>query len=99
MDTEGAAKSPAAKTLNVICMKWGRLYGPEYVNNLHSGVTRHLKRPHRFVCFTDDPLGLNSAIETFPLPKLGLPPDHKDALASSARDIFFNIDVLCTVSS
>ena len=78
MDTEGAAKSPAAKTVNVICMKWGRLYGPEYVNNLHSGVTRHLKRPHRFVCFTDDPLGLNSAIETFPLPKLGLPPDHKD---------------------
>lgn len=24
--------------VNVICMKWGRLYGPEYVNHLHAGV-------------------------------------------------------------
>ena len=26
----------------VLCMKWGDKYGPEFVNALHAGVTRHL---------------------------------------------------------
>jgi hypothetical protein len=78
MEIEGSEKSPGATTVNVICMKWGHVYGPEYVNNLYAGVTHQLKRPHRFVCFTDDPFGLNSAIETFPLPNVGLPPNQKD---------------------
>lgn len=60
-------------------MKWGTLYGPEYVNNLARGVQRHLKRPHRFVCFTDDETGLDDGIEALPLPDLGLPPGHKDS--------------------
>lgn len=58
-------------TLTVACMKWGTLYGPEYVNRLHAGVTRHLARPFRFVCFTDDAAGLNPAIDTRPLPDTG----------------------------
>jgi hypothetical protein len=64
--------------VNVICMKWGSLYGPEYVNNLCAGVARHLKRAHRFVCFTDDGQGLTSAVEVQPLPPLGLPSGHQD---------------------
>ncbi|CAD7023978.1 glycosyl transferase [Pseudorhizobium endolithicum] len=56
--------------VNVICMKWGTLYGPEYVNNLFHGVTRHLRRPHRFICFTDDGSGLETDIEVQPLPIL-----------------------------
>lgn len=59
---------------NVICMKWGTKFGPEYVNRLHSMVTRHLSIPHRFVCFTDDPSGLNPGIEAKPLPPMDLPP-------------------------
>ena len=59
---------------NVICMKWGAKYGPEFVNKLHSMVRRHLARPHRFVCFTDDPGGLAPGIETKPLPAMDLPP-------------------------
>lgn len=78
-------------TVNVICMKWGSLYGPEYVNNLRRGVARHLKRPHRFVCFTDDATGLDSDIETFPLPELNLPDGQQDRrwrkLALFRRDL------------
>jgi hypothetical protein len=54
--------------VNVICMKWGTVYGPEYVNRLASMVRRQLARPHRFVCFTDDATGVAPGIETRPLP-------------------------------
>lgn len=66
------------RPVNVICMKWGRLYGPEYVNHLHAGVQRHLARPHRFVCFTDDAQGLDAGIEVRPIPDLGLPEGQRD---------------------
>jgi hypothetical protein len=65
-------------TVNVICMKWGRLYGAEYVNHLCAGVARHLHRPHRFVCFTDDASGLSADVQALPLPELGLPAGHGD---------------------
>ena len=42
-------------TLTVACVKWGVKYGPEYVEKLASMAGRHLP-PHRFVCFTDDPV-------------------------------------------
>ncbi len=40
--------------VDVICMKWGTLYGPHYVNRLYGMTIRHLSLPFRFVCFTDD---------------------------------------------
>ncbi len=54
-------------TVNVICMKWGTKYSHEYVNKLYSMVLRHLSRPFRFVCLTDDDRKLHSSIEVFPL--------------------------------
>ncbi len=68
----------ASAPVNVICMKWGAMYGPEYVNRLYAGVRRHLHRPHRFVCFTDTGEGLDPGIEAMPLPGLGLPAGHND---------------------
>jgi hypothetical protein len=65
-------------SVNVVCMKWGSMYGPEYVNHLRAGVARHLQRPHRFVCFTDDADGLDASVEGQPLPALGLPAGHGD---------------------
>jgi hypothetical protein len=59
---------------NVICMKWGTKYGPEFVNKLHSMVQRHLSLHHRFVCFTDNASGLHPNIEIKPLPPMDLPP-------------------------
>lgn len=60
---------------NVICMKWGSVYNADDVNMLYRMVERNLSLPHRFVCFTDDPAGLDSGIEHFSLPEVRVP-DH-----------------------
>ncbi|SNR41477.1 hypothetical protein EYF88_07215 [Paracoccus sediminis] len=62
----------------ILTMKWGTLYGAADVNRLYRQVRRHLSRPHRFVCFTDDAAGLDPGIEAMPLPELGLPAGHGD---------------------
>ncbi|RYG69445.1 glycosyltransferase [bacterium] len=54
--------------VNVVCIKWGTRYNGPYVNTLASMVARHLKRPHRFICFTDDASGFSSRVEAKPLP-------------------------------
>ncbi len=59
--------------VNVICARWGTKFGPMYVNRLGSMVRRHLRRPHRFICFTHDGRGLDPGIEVRPLPELRLP--------------------------
>lgn len=59
---------------NVICMKWGAAYNADDVNVLHRMVERNLTLSHRFVCFTDDPAGLDSGIEHFALPEVNVPP-------------------------
>ncbi len=56
------------RAANVMCIKWGTLYGPDYVNRLYSGVRRHLSRPVRFFCMTDDAAGLHPDVEILPLP-------------------------------
>jgi hypothetical protein len=56
--------------VNVICMKWGTLFGPEYVNRLYYGVRRHMSIPFHFVCLTDDATGLDAGIDAKPLPEL-----------------------------
>jgi hypothetical protein len=63
-----------AEIVNVLTLKWGTRYGPEFVNNLRHAVARHLKRPHRFVCFTDDVTGLEPEVVTFPIPEIELSP-------------------------
>ena len=72
--------------VTIICMKWGSMYGPEYVNHLREGVSRHLRRPHRFVCFTDDATGLRPDVEVQPLPPLGLPGGHQAGLPLESGD-------------
>lgn len=62
----------------ILCIKWGKAYGPKHVNRLKQGVQRNLSYPFRFICFTDDPAGLESDIEVFPLPRIDLPSQHKD---------------------
>lgn len=51
----------------VVCVKWGDLYGPEYVNNLYSMVKRNITGPFRFVCLTDNPSHIHPNIEIKPL--------------------------------
>ena len=58
---------------NVLCMKWGTRYGPHYANRLYGMTRRCLEGEFRFLCLTDDPVGLRTEIETRPIPDLGLP--------------------------
>jgi len=60
------------QSVNVLCIKWGSKYGPEYVNKLSAMVARNLSRPHRFVCLTDDPAGIDPSIEVHDIPKVGI---------------------------
>ncbi|THH36731.1 glycosyltransferase [Aliishimia ponticola] len=57
---------------NVICMKWGTLYGPDYVNVLYNVVRENLSGDFRFICLTDDTTGIVPGVETFPIPDMGL---------------------------
>ena len=58
----------------VLCMKWGTKYGPEYVNRLYGMVSRHLRGPFRFVCLTDNSMGVNPDVDCLPLPRMELAP-------------------------
>ena len=53
---------------NVVCVKAGPKYGPDYVNKLYSMCRRHITLPFRFVCLTDDVTGVDDGIECLPLP-------------------------------
>jgi hypothetical protein len=57
----------------IVCVKWGQAYGPEYVNRLYAMVARQLEPPFRFVCLTDDAKGMRREVECFELPALGCP--------------------------
>tara|TARA_Y100000310_G_scaffold43505_1_gene40591 strand:+ start:5217 stop:6017 length:801 start_codon:yes stop_codon:yes gene_type:complete len=87
--------------LTVVCLKWGDLYGPEYVHRLKAGVARHLKTPYQFVCLTDDPTGLPPdcalALPTN-LPrwwgKLWLFSPEFSARIGGGRILFFDLDTV-----
>ncbi len=92
--------------VNVICMRWGTVYGPHYVNRLYAMVRRHLSQPFRFVCLTDSPDPLHPDIETRPIPEVELPghrgqqPWRKLALFTSpladleGPTLFLDIDLI-----
>lgn len=58
--------SPEVK--QIICIKWGAKFGPEYANRLHGMIRRNITPPFRLFCFTDDGAGLHPDIAVRPLP-------------------------------
>lgn len=60
----------------VVCMKWGDRYGPEYVNRLYGMVRRQTTGPLRFVCMTDDRAGIRSEVECWDCPEIAIPEPH-----------------------
>jgi hypothetical protein len=83
------------KPIDVVCLKAGNRYPAAYVTALQRAVELHLMRPHRFVCMTDDPAGIEA--ETMPVP-LGLPGWWgKVALFApfwKRRRLFFDLDTV-----
>jgi hypothetical protein len=60
--------------LTVVAWKWKptlhgyrSTFGPETVNTLARMVARHYQHPHRVVCVTDDPVGIDPTIGIVPL--------------------------------
>jgi len=70
---------------NVICIKWGTAFGPDYVNRLYSGARRNLARPVRFFCMTEDRVGLHPEIEVLDLPVEPFQDEMAAALAVANR--------------
>lgn len=50
----------------IVCMKWGKAYGGEYVNMLYRAVRDHLSLDHDFICITDRTDGLDPGITCHP---------------------------------
>lgn len=58
--------------ISVVTFKWATpgyraKFTSEHVNTLRRMVLRHYQAPHRFICITDDPAGLDGGIEVVPL--------------------------------
>ena len=51
--------------IDVVCFKWGDKFGPEYVNNLYHGISRNTTIEHNFICYTDDPTGVECETRPF----------------------------------
>ena len=51
----------------IVCMKWGTVYGPEYVNILHAMVARNITGDFKVICFTDDATGVRPEVLCLPL--------------------------------
>lgn len=60
--------------VNIVCLKWGDAYSPEYVNNLYSMVNRNITVPFRFICLTENSQNIRSEVEIWPLPEFEEPP-------------------------
>lgn len=71
--------------VNIMCIKWGRLFGPDYVNRLYSGVRRNMTRPVRFICMTEEAGGLHPEIEVVGLPQEPFAAPMSAALAVANR--------------
>ncbi len=59
---------------NVICIKWGTSYGPEYVNRLKNMAKRNTSYDIDFYCFTEISEGLDEDIIVQPIPEINVPP-------------------------
>ena len=59
--------------VTLVCLKYGSgVYAASHVNILHRSTKKRLTLPHRFVCLTDDATGIDSDVETLPIPDIGL---------------------------
>jgi hypothetical protein len=88
-----ARAADASSSCNVICLKWGSAYPASYVNILYQSVKRHLHRPFRFVCVTEDPSGLAEGVEVEPIPENPLP-DSPGMRRKGWPNVFLKLIVL-----
>ena len=93
-------------SVNIICMKWGNKYGPNYVNKLYNMVSKNLNKDFRFICFTEDGKGVQNNIEICPLPPIKMPKNkpergwrklsilQKDLNGLNGTCLFLDLDIV-----
>lgn len=90
--------------ITICCLKKGDRYRPYYVNILASMVARNVRAtPYDFVCFTEDPAGINPGIRTASLPydapkwwgKMGLYMKEIPGI-KTRRLLFLDLDIVIT---
>tara|TARA_B100000242_G_scaffold291000_1_gene263447 strand:+ start:5577 stop:6326 length:750 start_codon:yes stop_codon:yes gene_type:complete len=92
---------------NIVTMKWGDRYPSSFVNRLYNSVSRNLGDEFRFFCFTDNEVGLNPAIEPYPLPSIEMPNDKLltgwrklslfgDDMPMEGECLFLDLDIVIT---
>ncbi|CUH38489.1 hypothetical protein JSE7799_01422 [Jannaschia seosinensis] len=55
----------------IVCMRWGKKYGPEYVNRLYGMIARNITPPFKLFCLTDDASGVRPEVDCRPMADLG----------------------------
>jgi len=85
--------------IDIVCFKWGDKYSSEYVNKLYNAVKRNVTVPHNFICYTEDPTGVECETREFlvDLPYwwyiIGLTnPQHNH----SEKTIYMDLDTIIT---
>lgn len=89
--------------ITICCLKQGKKYNATYVNRLYNMVSRNMSEPFKFVCFTDNRLGINKEVDMFPLPynaegwwgKMGLYKQKIDGV-DTEKLLFLDLDVVIT---
>lgn len=93
--------------VNIVTLKWGTLYGPEYVNRLYHGVKKYLSLPHRFICYTDNPSGIVDGVECYNFPEFPVADKYlwtawrkfsllRNDLQIEGLTLFLDLDVIIT---
>lgn len=59
--------------LNIVCLKWGTKYGPEYVNRLYSMCNKFYTKPFKFYCATDDSNGIREEVNILDIENYQIP--------------------------
>src|SRR5690606_19558477 len=70
--TSRERQASGAHMISVVVFKWRKpgyrsRFTAEHVNTMASMVRRHYRQSHRFMCITDDPVGLDERIEAYSL--------------------------------
>lgn len=97
-----------SKAVTIVTMKWGALFGPDYVNVLYRACRAAATLPFNFVCFTENPEGLDADVIVKPLPQIGLRSEEwyqrgvwpklalykKDLEGLEGRCLFIDLDMM-----
>jgi hypothetical protein len=71
--------------LTCICLKYGSLYGPEYVNRLLAGLRRNSVHDVNLWCMTDDRRGIDPSVGVLPLSEEPFAARMEAALATAPK--------------